>query len=153
MAGIRTRNRLKALAVEKETTSVTYADGGGLSLIITETDTKKWQLRIAIRRRRRQLGLGIYPELSLEDARGRATQIRLGSKEGRDVVSVKRHAERFAALAPHSINFREALDAYFEIKEQQLSNGKHAAQWRSTMQAYVFPSIAKRPAQKLLRSR
>jgi integrase len=149
MAGIRTRNRLKALAVEKETKPGTYADGGGLSLIITETGTKKWELRIAIRRRRRQLGLGIYPEVSLEDARSRATRIRLGSKEGRDLVSEKRQAERLAALPPHSITFCEAFDGYFEMKEQQLSNGKHATQWRSTMQAYVFPSIAQRPVAEI----
>jgi integrase len=149
MAGIRTRNRLKALAVEKNNKPGTYTDGGGLSLIITGTGTKKWELRIAIRRRRRQLGLGIYPEVSLEDARSRATQIRLGSKEGRDVVSEKRHAERLAPVGRHSITFHEAFDAYFEIKEQQLSNGKHAAQWRSTMQAYVFPSIAKRPVAEI----
>ena len=31
------------------------------------------------------------------------------------------------------------------MKEQQLSSGKHKAQWRSTMQAYVFPAIGKRP--------
>src|SRR5215813_7763153 len=145
MAGIRTRNRLKALAVEKKTKPGTYTDGGGLNLIITETGTKRWELRIAIRRRRRQLGLGIYPEVSLEDARSKATQIRLDSKGGRDVVSEKRHPERLAPVAKHSITFREAFDAYFELKEQQLSNGKHAAQWRSTMQAYVFPWIAKRP--------
>ena len=48
MAGIRTRNRLKALAVEKETTPGTYPDGGGLSLIVTDTGAKKWELRIAL---------------------------------------------------------------------------------------------------------
>jgi hypothetical protein len=31
------------------------------------------------------------------------------------------------------------------MREQQLSNPKHAAQWRSTMRTYVFPSIGKRP--------
>jgi hypothetical protein len=31
------------------------------------------------------------------------------------------------------------------MKEQQLSTGKHSAQWRSAMQAYVFPTVGKRP--------
>ena len=43
------------------------------------------------------------------------------------------------------VTFRSAFDDYFEMKEQQLSNEKHKAQWRSTMQAYVFPAIGKRP--------
>ena len=145
MAGIRTRNRLKALAVEKECTPGIYADGGGLSLIVTDTGAKKWELRIAVGGRRRQLGLGVYPGVSLDDARNKATQIRQGADVGRDVVSEQRRAERVAAAVPRSITFRAAFDGYFEMKEQQLSNDKHKAQWRSTMQAYVFPAIAKRP--------
>jgi integrase len=145
MAGIRTRNRLKALSVEKESTPGTYADGGGLSLIVTDTGRKKWELRIAVGRRRRQLGLGVYPSVSLEDARSKAMQIRSGASEGRDMVAEEKQAKRLAAAPTRSITFRAAFDGYFEMKEQQLSNEKHKAQWRSTMEAYVFPSIGKRP--------
>jgi integrase len=144
MAGIRTRNRLKALTVEKASSPGIYADGGGLSLIITDAGTKRWELRTAIRGRRRQLGLGVYPNVSLEDARSKATQIRLGASEGRDIV-LERKAERRAAAPPRPITFRAAFDGYFEMKEQQLSSEKHKAQWRSTMRAYVFPSIGNRP--------
>jgi hypothetical protein len=45
----------------------------------------------------------------------------------------QKQAER---IAPRSITFPTAFDGYFEMKEQQLSNDKHKAQWRSTMQAY-----------------
>ena len=145
MAGIRTRNRLKALAVEKVSAPGIYADGGGLSLVVTDTGAKKWELRIAIGGRRRQLGLGVYPDVSLENARSKATQIRIGASDGRDVISEQRQAERIVTTVPRSITFRAAFDGYFEMKEQQLSNDKHKAQWRSTMQAYVFPEIGKRP--------
>ena len=145
MTGIRTRNRLTALAVEKQSAPGIYADGGGLSLIVTPTGTKKWELRIAIGGRRRQLGLGVYPSVTLEDARSKATQIRIGASEGRDLILEQRRSERIVAAAPRSVSFRDAFDGYFEIKEQQLSNGKHTAQWRSTMNAYVFPTIGKRP--------
>ena len=145
MTGIRTRNRLKALTVEKETRPGTYADGGGLSLIITETGTKRWELRTAIGGRRRQLGLGIYPAVSLQGARNGATQIRDGASEGRDVMSDLRQSKRAVIASARIVTFRAAFESYFEMKEQQLSSGKHTAQWRSTMQAYVFPTIGKRP--------
>jgi integrase len=149
MAGSRIQNRLKALAVEKVSAPGTYADGGGLSLIVTDTGAKKWELRIAVRGRRRQLGLGVYPSVSLEDARSKATQIRLGASEGRDTVSELKGAERLATAPRRSTTFRAAFEGYFEMKEQQLSNDKHKAQWRSTMQAYVFPSIGKRPVAEI----
>ena len=87
-----------------------YAGGGGLSLIVTETGTKKWELRIAVGGRRRQLGLGVYPGVSLEEARTKATQTRLGASECRDVVSEQRHAEWVATVPPRSITFRVAFD-------------------------------------------
>lgn len=145
MTGIRTRNRLKALAVEKQTAPGIYADGSGLSLVVTDTGTKKWELRIAIGGRRRQLGLGVYPGVSLDDARSKAAQIRTGACEGRDLVFEQRRSELIAAAPPRVVTFRAAFDGYFEMKEQELSNNKHKAQWRSTMQAYVFPAIGKRP--------
>ena len=109
MTGIRTRNRLKALAVEKQSAPGIYADGGGLSLIVTDTGTKKWELRIAIGGRRRQLGLGIYPGVSLDEARSKATQIRIGASEGRDVMFEQRRSERVAAAPPRSVTFRDRL--------------------------------------------
>ena len=149
MTGIRTRNRLKALAVERQKTPGIYADGGGLNLIVTDTGTKRWELRIAVGGRRRQLGLGVYPGVSLEDARSKATQIRNGASDGLDVMQEQRRSKRMVAAPPRSLTFQAAFDGYFEMKEQQLSNEKHRAQWRSTMQAYVFPVIGKRPVEEV----
>ena len=82
MAGIRTQNRLKAIAVEKQRTPGIYADGGGLSLIVTDAGVKRWELSIAASGHRRQLGLGIYPMVSLESARRKASDIRDAVRQG-----------------------------------------------------------------------
>ena len=42
------------------------------------------------------------------------------------------------------MTFRAAFNDAFEMKAPQLSNPKHAAQWRATMETYVFPSIGRR---------
>ena len=149
MVGIRIRNRLTALAVDKERKPGVYPDGGGLSLIVTDAGVKRWELRVQIADRRRQLGLGVYPRVSLADARSKATQVRTGASEGRDVALEHRTSERIASARPAYVTFRAAFDAYFEMKEQQLSNDKHKAQWPATMQAYVFPKIGKRPVAEI----
>lgn len=74
-------------------------------------------LRFAGVGRRRQLGLGVYPKVSLEDARSKATQIRLGASEGRDVVAEQRQIERLAVTAAPRPTFRAAFEGYFEMKE------------------------------------
>jgi integrase len=44
-----------------------------------------------------------------------------------------------------SITFHRAFETFFDSKRKSLSNRKHAAQWQSTMESYVFPSIGSRP--------
>ncbi|MDZ4789875.1 MAG: tyrosine-type recombinase/integrase [Hyphomicrobiales bacterium] len=138
MAGTRIHNRLTALAVEKQRTPGTYPDGAGLSLVVTDRGVKRWELRIQVGARRRQLGLGLFPKVSLDAARRKASVCRREIEQGLDI------SKRDRPKAVRTVTFRNAFECYFDMKEQQLSNPKHAAQWRSTMETYVFPSIGSR---------
>ena len=139
MSGTRTQNRLTALAVEKQRTPGLYADGAGLNLVVTERGVKRWELRVQAGGRRRQLGLGIFPDISLDAARRKASDFRRAGKESGDIAPRER-----PRAAPRTVTFRDAFTSFFDMKEQQLSNPKHAAQWQSTMEAYVFPTIGRR---------
>ena len=61
----------------------THRDGRGLRLIVNESGTKRWELWIKIRGRRRQLGLGVYPEVRLQDAREKAETVSAGIEGAR----------------------------------------------------------------------
>lgn len=81
----------------------------------------------------------MYPDISLDDARQKAGAFRRAAKEGRDArVDINQRQRASAAT------FDNAFEAFFAIKEQQLSNGKHRTQWRATMNAYVLPHIGRR---------
>ena len=69
MTGHRTQNTLTALAVAKQKRPGLYGDGAGLSLVVTAAGVKRWELRLSASGHRRQLGLGLYPAVSLDDAR------------------------------------------------------------------------------------
>lgn len=140
MPGTRTQNRLTAIAVEKQRKPGLFADGAGLSLVVTEHGVKRWELRVRTGARRRQLGLGLFPEVSLDAARRKAGEIRRAVEAGGGIPQ----RERPKPL-PRAVTFRDGFLGYFDMKEQQLSNRKHAAQWRSTMETYVFPTIGGRP--------
>ncbi len=145
MPGIRTQNRLTALGVEKQKRPGIYADGAGLSLIITDAGVKRWELRLSVAGRRRQLGLGLYPSVSLESARRESSELRREYRYGARPFSGRRPIVQALPTNCQAMTFRQAFNGYFEMKEQQLSNPKHAAQWHSTMESYVFPTIGKRP--------
>jgi integrase len=116
-----------------------YEDGAGLRLVITDKGTKRWALRVTINGRRVERGLGVYPDVGLDDAREKARVLRRAAKDGRDV----RAEDKLNAQS--STTFKEAFETFFEVREQQLSNGKHVQQWRNTMRTYVFPKIGSRP--------
>lgn len=48
-------------------------DGGGLYLRVTEAGAKRWVFRYQADGRRHDMGLGSYPEISLAEARQRAS--------------------------------------------------------------------------------
>ena len=145
MAGTRTSNRLTALAVDRQRKPGLYADGAGLTLVVTDKGVKRWELRAMAQGRRRQLGLGVYPQVSLEAARRKAAGLRDALRDGAAVPAARQPRPAAKQVAAGPVTFRAAFESYFELKAPQLSNPKHAAQWRSTLETYVFPTIGATP--------
>ncbi len=110
-----------------------HGDGRGLFLYVKPSGARSWVLRYQVQGRRRDLGLGAYPDVSLAMARDRAADARRLIAEGEDPISQKQQAK------PKT--FREAALELIESKRPGWKNAKHAAQWTSTLEAYVFPKI------------
>ena len=138
-ARLRALHRLSALRVSRVRDPGLYEDGGGLRLVVTEKGVKRWVIRLTLRGRRVERGLGVWPAVSLEEARRKAEQFRRAAKDGRDarLEGLERGCQ--------AVTFKNACDTYFEIRRQRLSSGKHILQWQNTMRDYVFPVIGDRP--------
>jgi integrase len=137
---VRAAQRLSAVKVAKTKQPGLYEDGAGLRLVVTERGTKRWALRLTIRGRRVERGLGVFPQVGLEDARRKADALRRAAKEGRDAQSEGRQLRERAGTT-----FAEAFDAFFAMRRQHLANAKHIQQWRNTMRDYVLPRIGHLP--------
>ncbi|MEQ1647042.1 MAG: integrase arm-type DNA-binding domain-containing protein [Hyphomicrobiaceae bacterium] len=131
---------MSAIKVTKLKSPGLYEDGAGLRLVVTDKGTKRWALRLTIHGRRVERGLGVWPDVSLDDARRKASAMRVAAKDGRDLKTEVRTSGHQKA-----VTFKTAFETFFEIRRQKLSNGKHVKQWETTMQTYVFPVIGKRP--------
>lgn len=141
---VRARHRLSAVTVAKAKKPGLYEDGAGLRLVVTDKGAKRWTLRMTINGRRVERGLGVWPTVSLEDARKEAEEFRRAARSGRDVRLDRRQAAR-----RNGVCFREAFNEFYAIRKQRLSSGKHVAQWQSTMQAYVHPTIGALPVAEI----
>jgi len=139
-------NRLTPLEVANAKVGM-HADGGGLYLQVTKTVAgqlnKSWLFRYSVGGRDRQMGLGSLTEVKLAEAREKAVECRRQRLDGIDPIEARESGRRLADAS--GVTFRRAFETFFASKRKSLSNAKHAAQWQSTMESYVFPTIGNRP--------
>jgi integrase len=127
---------------QKSTKEGLHGDGGGLYLCVTSKTAASWVFRFMLRGNAREMGLGSYPEVSLDEARERAREARKLKAEGRDPIEV-RDAGR-ASQAIHdakTLTFRHCAERYIAAHSENWTNAKHAAQWTTTLEAYVMPIL------------
>lgn len=143
-------HKLKPLGILKQKTPGLYGDGAGLWLKVTEAASKSWILRYTSAGRERWMGLGPYPDVSLEEARERAADLRKQIRSGIDPLDVK-HEQRAAdrAAAAKSVTFDWCTEQFIAAKRAGWKNPKHAAQWESTLLAYASPIIGKLNVDKI----
>jgi integrase len=118
-------------------------DGGGLFLQVGASGGKSWIFRWKEAGKMRVMGLGPVHTVSLAEARDKALACRKLRLEGIDPIEQrreKRAEDRLAAAK--GISFRECAEGYIAAHRAGWRNDKHAAQWPSTLAAYVYPMFS-----------
>ncbi|MGQ1493757.1 tyrosine-type recombinase/integrase [Acinetobacter baumannii] len=147
---------LSALSVSRIKATGRHSVGGvdGLCLNV-EGNSRVWILRAVVGKRldkdgklkphRRDIGLGPYPEVSLAEARAKATELRLQIRNGIDPIRHKQEQREALLLQQHrEKTFRECAKIVIEKKTLELKNEKHIAQWSSSLETYIYPVIGDR---------
>ena len=144
---------LSALSVAKIKGNGRHAVGGvnGLHLRIVN-DSRAWVLRVVVGQRldengkqqlhRRDIGLGSYPEVSLAEARAKAHEMKAQIRNGNDPIKQKQ--DQLQALRIQRLRnrtFRECAQIVIANKSRELKNQKHIAQWSTTLETYIYPTL------------
>lgn len=124
-----------------------FSDGGGLFLVVSKGGSGKWVLRLQRDGKRQDIGLGSAAAVSLSEAREKADAVSKQVRSGVDVPA-KRKADRQKHTDGMS-SFEGIARAVYKELRPTWKNGKHAAQWISTMEAYVFPSLGSKPIEAI----
>lgn len=144
----REKEKLTALAVRNMSKPGLYSDGDGLYLQVTEAKAKTWIFRFRMAGKRRDMGLGPAGDrnVTLAAARDKAAEARNLLREGVDPIE-SRKAARLAVMAEtaKAVSFKDAAGTYIKAHETGWKNAKHIAQWTSTLEAYVYPSLGPLP--------
>ena len=125
------------------------AAGRGLHLLVTPSGGKLWRLRFrqghikeadgTLRARERMIGLGTWPDVSLEKAYKRRDAERTDIADGIDPIA-KRHAEKLAGADTFEAVAREWLA--LQVKALAPMTHERAV---TTFEKFIFPRIGPRP--------
>lgn len=144
----RPSNRFSALQVARLKKPGRYGDGGGLWLQVSEAGTKSWLFRYMRHGRARQMGLGSFADVSLAQARTKASEARRLLRSGTDPIDARRNEITAARLADaRSITFQEAAEAYIASHKAGWRNEKHAKQWGASLESTAYPVFGRLPVQ------
>ncbi len=148
--GPRTDKRLIPVNVDRIKEPGMHPDGHGLYLRVGPNGAKSWIFRFKVEGSRRDMGLGSYPEVSLAEAREKATGLRKQRAAWKDPLELRR-AERQAAQleAAKAMTFKEAAEAYIAAHSVGWKNEKHAYQWPQSLGTYVYPVFGDLPVQTI----
>jgi integrase len=138
--------KLSAVEVAKAKGPAVLHDGGGLYLRVSPTGSKAWVFRFQLAGKRRDMGLGPFPDISLAEAREKATAHRKQCHEGIDPLDAKAAQQQAQRLsAARGRNFREMAEEFIARNEAAWRNAKHRQQWRNTLATYVYPTLGELP--------
>ena len=76
-----------------------HADGQGLWLCKSEKDKGKWIVRLVVHGKRREMGLGRWPDVSIAEARERASTARQQLRDGADPIETRAALRAFRRSA------------------------------------------------------
>ncbi|MDC0520942.1 site-specific integrase [bacterium] len=120
-----------------------YDDAGtGLHIYVRKSGSKSWSQKLRFRGRQIELGLGSYPAVTLAEARRKAAENKVLASEG---INPKVPRQEVVTIP----TFAEIADVVIRIKKAELSNEKHKAQWRSTLETYAFPTLGQLPVNEI----
>lgn len=143
----RATNKLTATAVRNaKPKEKTYriADGGGLYLELTPSGGRYWRLKYRFNGKEKRLALGVYPEVSLAQAREARDAARQQLAQGTDPSAARqadRRANKIAAANTLGALAEEWLEEVHKVKVVP----DHYRHDRRRLELHALPSLGRRP--------
>jgi integrase len=133
----------KARNAKPSTKPYKIADGEGLFLLITPSGSKYWRLKYFFAGKERLLALGVYPHITLADARERHAQARKVLAAGNDPGEAKKEAKRLFTLKIANAFEVIAREWYEKRKHEWASSSAGVALAR--LEQHILPKLGHLP--------
>lgn len=122
-------------------------DGGGMFLLINPNGNKYWHLKYKYAGKEKLMSLGVYPGVSLKEARKKRDELKLKISENIDPVQEKRFEKN--ELKEDVENTFESIALEWHQHKWDDLNKKNAKLELSRLKRHIFPYIGKIPIKKI----
>lgn len=119
------------------------SDGQGLYLLVKKSGSRYWNLKYRFAGKEKKLVIGVYPDISLAQARQKRDEARKLLAEGKD-PSYEKQALKFAIRESMACTFRTIAEELLTHMARRWTAGYQADQ-RARLENHVFPALGNRP--------
>ncbi len=158
--GLNKLTQFRAANLVKAGKHARTGDGGGLWLDVRGAGRAVWVFRYSRQGKAHEVGLGSWRDITLVDARDKASSLRKLLADGVDPLShqASEAQARLAAEQKRKLaegrdknTFRRAAEDRITAKEAEYRNAKHRQQWRNSLAKYVYPVFGETPVEEVSR--
>src|SRR6516164_6410103 len=138
--------KLTELAVKsaKSTKSIRkLSDGNGLVLLVYPNGSKYWAYRYRYLGKEKTLSLGVYPEVTLVEARDKLAEARKLVTDGKDPSEARKAVKRQVTISAE--NSFEAVGREWIAMKGHAWTPRYARYVVSRLEKDIFPKIGSRP--------
>lgn len=126
---------------------IRLTDAQGLYLEVTKAGGKYWRLKYRHNGKEKRLALGVFPDVSLAQAREASNAARKTIAQGQDPAELKKQAKATKALS--DANTFEQVARQWHNHWKPARTPRHAEYVLRRLEADVFPAIGSRPVSSL----
>ncbi|MGE0498862.1 MAG: tyrosine-type recombinase/integrase, partial [Ramlibacter sp.] len=124
-----------------------YFDGAGLYLELTAAGGRYWRFKYRIDGREKRLALGVYPTVSLKEAREKLAAARDAMMAGQDPGELRKAAK--AKAVHEAANSLEAVSREWLVHKSGKWDPVTLARITASLEADIFPKLGARPMASL----
>lgn len=136
-------NDMQIRRAKPEVKAYTLGDGQGLSLLIEPNGSKSWRFRYRFAGKPKMISLGVYPTITLADARSRRDDARKLVAEGKNPSEVRKE-QKIALQTESESAFEKIATEWHQMKSAKWSEG-YASDIMEAFQNDIFPDVGTRP--------
>ena len=139
-------DRLTELGIRKSATGPKQkkiTDGKGLYLLLHPNGSKYWRMKYQFSGKEKTLAFGVWPEVSLTEAREMRNDAKLLLKDGKDPSGVKK-SQKLNQKIQNSNTFGSITEEWLLIKKKEWKEA-HSHDVQRALEIHVLPDLANRP--------